>query len=355
MHVLSIVGARPQFIKAAPLSRALRREHSEFLVHTGQHYDADMSEVFFEELAIPKPDVNLGIGALTNLEQVSQMMLGLQQIVESQRPDWLLVYGDTNSTLAGALTGRLLNIPVAHVEAGLRSYNQTMPEEHNRVLADHVSSALFCPTEAARANLARESISKNVYVVGDVMVDALLQNRERARSTVLDRQELKPGEYFLATIHRAGNTDDITKLDGILNALAHFEDTPVVLPVHPRLRRMLEQFELTVGRNVRLVPPVGYLEMLGLTVSARLVLTDSGGLQKEAYVLGTPCVTLREETEWTETVELGWNRITGADTARIIDSVRAALASTPPERPNVYGDGTASERIVHHLVTLAQP
>lgn len=349
MRIVTIVGARPQFIKAAPLSRCIRQNHEEFLIHTGQHYDTDMSDVFFEELGIPKPDVNLGIGALSNTEQVAQMMLGLTPILERQKPDWLLVYGDTNSTLAGALTGAMLKIKVAHIEAGLRSYNRDMPEETNRVLSDHVSTMLFCPTETAVTNLAREGITSNVHLVGDVMVDALLQNRARASRAVLDAQGLQSGGYFLATIHRAGNTDDPVKLKGILEAFAHFADMPVVLPVHPRLRRALEQSGFTVSPNVRLVPPVGYLDMIGLTMSARLVLTDSGGLQKEAYILGTPCVTLREETEWTETVVLGWNRLAGAETTRIIACVNAALAGTPSEHPNVYGDGTASEQIVRCL------
>ncbi|MBE2185001.1 MAG: UDP-N-acetylglucosamine 2-epimerase (non-hydrolyzing) [Anaerolineae bacterium] len=352
MRIVTIIGARPQFIKAAPLSRCIRQQHHEFLIHTGQHYDAGMSDVFFDELNIPKPDVNLGINTPGNSAQVGQMMLALTPILEAQKPDWLLVYGDTNSTLAGALTGALLKIKVAHVEAGLRSYNRDMPEETNRVLSDHVSTMLFCPTETAVANLAREGITANVHLVGDVMVDALLQNRARASRAMLAAEGLQAGGYFLATIHRAGNTDDPGKLKGILEAFAHFADRPVVLPAHPRLRNALEQSDLMVSPNVRLVPPVGYLDMLGLTQSARLVLTDSGGLQKEAYILGTPCVTLREETEWVETIELGWNRLAGSDRARIIAAVEAALASAPENHPDVYGDGAASERVVNHLMSF---
>ncbi len=350
MRIVTIVGARPQFIKAAPLSRCIRQQHHEFLIHTGQHYDAGMSDVFFDELGIPKPDMNLGINTHGNTVQVGQMMLALTPILEAQKPDWLLIYGDTNSTLAGALAGALLKIKVAHVEAGLRSYNRDMPEETNRVLSDHVSAMLFCPTETAVANLAREGITANVHLVGDVMVDALLQNRARASHAVLEAEGLQAGGYFLATIHRASNTDDPDKLKAILEAFAHFAEMPVVLPVHPRLRNALEQSGLTLSPNVRLIPPVGYLDMIGLTMSAQLVLTDSGGLQKEAYLLGTPCVTLREETEWIETVELGWNRLSGTDRARIITAVQGALSGTPPAHPNVYGDGTASERVVNCLM-----
>ncbi|MFO7320940.1 MAG: UDP-N-acetylglucosamine 2-epimerase (non-hydrolyzing) [Chloroflexota bacterium] len=348
MRIVTIVGARPQFIKAAPMSRVLRRAHEEYLIHTGQHYDAGMSDVFFEELGIPQPDLNLGIGGLSNLEQVSRMMLALREPIEAQRPDWILIYGDTNSTLAGALTGRLLGVPVAHIEAGLRSYNPLMPEELNRVVADRISAALFCPTETAAANLAREGITDGVYVVGDVMADALLQNRERASTAVLEANDLHLGQYFLATVHRAGNTDDPEKLKGILDAFARLP-LPVVLPAHPRLQRALEQTGLAIGPNVRLIPPVGYLDMLGLTSSARLVLTDSGGLQKEAYILGVPCVTLREETEWVETVEAGWNRLAGTDCARIVAAVEAALSETPQAHPELYGDGRACERIVAAL------
>lgn len=349
MRVVTIVGARPQFIKAAPMSCALRRDHEEYLIHTGQHYDAGMSDVFFEELGIPQPDLNLGIGGLSNLEQVSQMMLGLRDAIAAQRPDWIIIYGDTNSTLAGALAGRLLGTPVAHIEAGLRSYNQSMPEELNRVVADRISAALFCPTESAASNLTREGITEHVYVVGDVMVDALLQNRARARATILEAQGLEPGTYFLATVHRAGNTDDPEKLAGVLAAFGELP-LPVLLPAHPRLQRALEQSGLDVSANVCLIPPVSYLDMLGLTMSARLVLTDSGGLQKEAYILGVPCVTLREETEWMETVEVGWNRLAGTDCNRIIDAVQAALAHVPQEHPALYGDGQACERIVAALM-----
>lgn len=348
MRVITIVGARPQFIKAAPVSRALRREHTEILIHTGQHYDAEMSDIFFAELGIPKPDMNLGVGALSNLEQIARMILALQPVVIQEQPDYLLIYGDTNSTLAGALVGRALNIPVAHVEAGLRSYNRAMPEENNRVLADHISSLLFCPTPVAVANLAREGVTEGVYMVGDVMIDALLQNRARATAAILRAHDLTPDGYFLATVHRPANTDFPEPLGSIFAAFAALE-LSVVLPAHPRLRNALERFAIAVPANVKLIPPVGYLDMLSLSQSARVILTDSGGLQKEAYALGVPCVTMRSETEWTETVTAGWNRVVGSGTDAIIQGVAAALRPPPIDHPPFYGDGHASDHIVARL------
>ena len=352
MRVITIVGARPQFIKASPVSRALRQQHTEILIHTGQHYDPDMSDVFFQELDLPKPDINLGVGALSNLEQVARMILALQPIVKKEQPDCLIVYGDTNSTLAGALVGRALDVPVAHVEAGLRSYNRAMPEENNRVLTDHISSLLFCPTVLAQANLAREGITEGVQVVGDVMIDALLQNRTRTTDRVLREVGVCPGQYFLATVHRPANTDAAEPLSSIFSAFAAL-DLPVVLPAHPRLHKALERFAVTVPANVRLIPPVGYLDMLSLSQSARAILTDSGGLQKEAYVLGVPCVTLRTETEWTETAETGWNHVVGSDSNAICAGVEAALNAIPTEHPPLYGDGKASERISDQLTAFS--
>lgn len=352
MRVVSIVGARPQFIKAALLSHLLRRDHHELLIHTGQHYDASMSDVFFAELQLPAPDVNLGIGSLPNHEQVSRMLAALCPLIERERPDWVVVYGDTNSTLAGALAGRFLGVPVAHIEAGLRSYNRDMPEETNRVLTDHVSSALFCPTQTAVDNLAREGITTAVYLVGDVMIDVLLRFRERASRSILAAHQLEPRGYYLATIHRASNTDDPATLARILAAFSQLGDTPIVLPAHPRLRKALAGADLRISPNVRLIEPVGYLDMIGLTSNARVVLTDSGGLQKEAYALETPCVTLREETEWVETVEVGWNQLVGSDPERIVAGVRRALHETPASHPALYGDGCASERIAATLAEL---
>jgi UDP-GlcNAc3NAcA epimerase len=351
MRVMSIVGARPQFIKIAPVCRVLRQRHEERLIHTGQHYDAEMSDIFFEELSIPKPDLNLGVGALSNLEQVAQMILRLQPAVQDYQPDWIIIYGDTNSTLAGALVGRALNIPVAHVEAGLRSFNRTMPEENNRIIADHVSTALFCPTPTAVDNLANEGIRENVFLVGDVMIDALLQNRERAGARALTAYGLRAKSYFLATIHRPANTESAEALRAILTAFEKL-DALIVLPAHPRLRKSIEAHGLTLPANVRALPPVGYLDMISLISHAQLVLTDSGGLQKEAYALAVPCVTLREETEWTETVAAGWNRVVGAETDAILEGARLALSRTPAEHPNLYGDGYASLRIVEALERL---
>jgi UDP-GlcNAc3NAcA epimerase len=348
LRIVTIVGARPQFIKAAPFSRAIRRQHQEYLIHTGQHFDADMSDVFFDELGIPKPDANLGIGALTNVEQVGHMLLALRPILAEYQPDWVVVYGDTNSTLAGALVARMLGLPIAHIEAGLRSYNQIMPEEMNRVLTDHISSALFCPTNAAAENLAKEGITAGVHVVGDIMIDALQQNRERIRPAVLAEYGVRPQQYLLATIHRASNTDAPATLRAIFAALAALPDRPIVIPAHPRLRKALAQHAITVSPNVKLVPPLGYLDMLSLSASAEIILTDSGGLQKEAYALGVPCVTLREETEWVETVDTGWNQLAGASQDRILAAVTAA--HRPALHPAIYGDGRASDNIVAILV-----
>jgi UDP-GlcNAc3NAcA epimerase len=352
MHVMSIVGARPQFVKAAALSSELRHHHHEILVHTGQHYDSSMSDVFFRELELPSPDVNLGIGALPNHEQVSRMLSALCPLIDLHRPDWVLVYGDTNSTLAGSLAGTFRTVPVAHVEAGLRSFNRAMPEETNRVLTDHVSSALFCPTQTAVANLAREGVTSGVYMVGDVMVDVLLRYRNRVGASVLRSHSLEAKQYLLATVHRASNTDDPAALGGILGAFSALGDRAIVLPAHPRLRKAMEAAELSTSRNVILIEPVGYLDMIGLIRGAAVVLTDSGGLQKEAYALGVPCVTLRDETEWVETVEAGWNRLTGPNSERIVEGVRRALTETPVAHPDLYGNGRASERIVEILASL---
>lgn len=345
VKIVSIVGARPQFIKAAPVSRVLRQQHAEVLLHTGQHYDHNMSAVFFEELGIPEPDYNLGIGSGPHGQQTGQMLEAIEKVLLDQRPDWVLVYGDTNSTLAGALAAVKLHIPVAHVEAGLRSFNRRMPEEHNRVLTDHAADLLLCPTETAVENLAREGITRGVHNVGDVMYDAVLHNIGIAgkRSTVLRRLALKSGGYLLATVHRAENTDDPSRLAAIVEAFGAVQE-PIVFPAHPRTRSALGASGLSVPANVQLVEPVGYLDMLLLEKHARLILTDSGGVQKEAYFFAVPCVTLRDETEWVETVEAGWNVVVGADPQRIAAAVRSLRPSGAP--PEVFGDGRASERMV---------
>jgi UDP-GlcNAc3NAcA epimerase len=349
VKILTVVGARPQFIKAAPVCRALRETgHREFLVHTGQHYDYGMSQVFFEELGIPQPDINLEIGSGAHGWQTGQMLIRLEEVLLAGRPDWVLVYGDTNSTLAGALAAVKLRIPVAHVEAGLRSHNREMPEEHNRVLTDHIADLLLCPTQTAVDNLARENLTTGVYLVGDTMYDSVLQFAALARqcSTILDDLGLTPKSYLLATIHRPYNTDVPEDLRAILAAFGEIEE-PVVFPVHPRTRAKMADLGLDQhppARNLRLIDPLGYLDMLSLQQNARLVLTDSGGMQKEAYWLGVPCITLRPETEWVETVATGWNVLVGADRERILDAVRSLAA--PAQRPALYGDGRAAQRII---------
>jgi UDP-GlcNAc3NAcA epimerase len=349
MRVLSVVGARPQFVKAATLSREIRRRHTEILVHTGQHYDYEMSGAFFDGLAIPPPDVNLDVGSAAHGVQTGLMLSGVEAALDRHRPDCLVVYGDTNSTLAAALAGAKAGVPVAHVEAGLRSFNRRMPEEINRVVTDHVADALLCPSEVAAANHAAEGIRRNVHVVGDVMLDVLEWARGVKDSSILHRLGVKEGGYVLATVHRSGNTDDDARLRRILTALDAL-DEPVVFPVHPRTRCAMTRLDWLPGREVRVIPPVGYLEMVALAAGARLVATDSGGLQKEAYWLGVPCATLREETEWVETVAAGWNLLVGCDDAAIVEAARTF--APPAHRPSLYGDGHAALRCVDVLTTL---
>jgi UDP-N-acetylglucosamine 2-epimerase len=346
MKVFTVVGARPQFIKAAPVSKAIRAQHSEFLVHTGQHYDEAMSEVFFRDLAIPAPDANLGVGSGAHGAQTGAMLAGLEALMQTEQPDWVLLYGDTNSTLAGALAAAKLNLKVAHVEAGLRSYNRTMPEEINRVLTDHVSHLLFCPTQSAIQNLGKEGITQGVHLVGDVMVDALLSAQARAAdSPILADLGLAPNQFYLATIHRPANTDSRENLMGILAGLATLQ-TPIVLPAHPRLTHILEREGLSIPANVRVIPPANYLEMIALLQAAQVIITDSGGLQKEAYILARPCVTVRPETEWVETVQAGWNRLCDPTPSAIEAALQAALSHSPAQHPDFYGAGQASQQIV---------
>ncbi len=340
MKIVSIVGARPQFIKAAAVSWVLRREHTEILVHTGQHYDQNMSAIFFDQLGIDKPAYNLEIGSGSHGYQTGTMLIEIERVLVEEQPDWLLVYGDTNSTLAGALAAVKLHIPVAHVEAGLRSFNRRMPEEHNRILTDHCSDLLLCPTQTAVDHLANEGITEGVFMVGDVMYDALMQAAERAQETsdILRCLDLEGKSYFLATVHRAENTDDDSRLRGIFDAFAEI-DEPIVLPLHPRTRAALARCGIAPSDNVQIIEPVGYLDMALLEKSAKCILTDSGGVQKEAYWLGVPCVTLRDETEWVETVDAGWNVIVGADTEKIVTA--AKRSECPGEHPSLYGEGGA--------------
>jgi UDP-N-acetylglucosamine 2-epimerase (non-hydrolysing) len=347
MKVLSVVGARPQFVKAFPVSRTLRAAHEEVLVHTGQHYDETMSSVFFDELAIPEPDHNLGVGSGSHARQTAAMMTGLDALVDREDPDAVLVYGDTNSTLAGALVAAKRDPDLVHVEAGLRSGDWSMPEEVNRVLTDHCSDLLAAPTENAVRNLAAEGVESGVHLTGDVMYDALLDVRERAAefSSVVADLGLDGRPYVLATVHRASNTDEPARLADVVDGLAA-APYPVVLPLHPRTEEALRTHGLygRAAERLRLVDPLGYVDFVRLLDGATTVATDSGGVQKEAYYLETPCVTLREETEWVETVECGWNVLVGADAERIERAL--ACHRAPPEHPSLYGDGEAARRLV---------
>ncbi len=349
MRVASIVGARPQFIKAAVVSRELRKVAKEILIHTGQHYDHEMSEIFFEELQIPTPDYNLGVGSGSHGHQTSQMLTKIEDVLISESPDWLLIYGDTNSTLAGALAAAKLGIPIAHVEAGLRSFNRAMPEEINRVVSDHLSSRLFCPGYTAKENLAREGITRGVHVVGDVMLDVLnFAVAEGKESQLLEKLSLTRFDYLLATVHRAENTDNPERLENIVRAFNSLDRT-ILLPLHPRTQKQLEKFHLAFEPHIRCIAPVGYLGMVQLEKHAHRILTDSGGIQKEAYWLGVPCITMRDETEWVETMQEGWNTLVGADPKKIIDAVH--FSTTPQTHPPLYGDGKTAQRIGDILVS----
>lgn len=355
MKIVTIVGARPQFIKAAAVSRKLRGRHEEILVHTGQHYDYEMSGIFFDGLELPKPKASLGVGSGSHGFQTGAMLKAIEDVLLVERPNCVLVYGDTNSTLAGALAASKLSVPIAHVEAGLRSFNRRMPEEINRVVADHLSDLLLCPSKTAVSNLAAEGISQNVHLVGDVMLDVLNWAKQRVganQSAILDRFGLRKQAYLLATVHRSENTDEVERLSCILRAF-NSVDEPVVFPVHPRARKVISEMGFQPEPHVRLIDPVGYLDMVNLLGSARLVLTDSGGLQKEAYWLGVPCVTLRNETEWVETVEAGWNVLVGADSNQIVNAV--CSFSPPDSRPVLYGDGTAAAKCVDLLGVGPEP
>lgn len=351
MRVVTVVGARPQFIKAAPVCRALRVRHEELLVHTGQHYDPSMSGVFFEELGIPAPDVDLGVGSGSHGAQTGRMLEALDELLDVEQPDLVLVYGDTNSTLAGALAAAKSHVPVAHVEAGLRSFDRSMPEEINRVLVDHMSDVLFCPTRTAVENLAAEGVTRGVHLVGDVMLDTMRIFTESVDpETVLDRHGLESGGYYLATVHRAGTSDSPERLASVVRAFARL-GRPVVWPVHPRTRHNLDRFGLwdavNSGGSIHPVDPLSYTETSSLLRGARALLTDSGGMQKEAYFVGVPCVTLRDTTEWTETIELGWNVLTDVDEDAIVEAAEGLTA--PGLRPDIYGDGHSAESMVEIL------
>jgi UDP-GlcNAc3NAcA epimerase len=353
LKVLTVIGNRPQFIKTAAVTPTLREHHEEVTVHTGQHFDDELSAVFFAELGLPEPERELDIALGSNTSQTARMLAALEPVMSESAPDVVLIYGDTNSTLAGALAGAQAGLPVAHVEAGMRSFDRSMPEELNRVLADHASALLLCSSDTSAENLRREGVDGRVEVVGDVMADVALkvQPLARDRLDLVEARGVEPGAYVVATAHRPGNVDDRARLERLVDLLIAMP-LPVVFGVHPRTRARLAAAGLLerLAETVTLTPPLGYVELTALVCNARAVLTDSGGLQKEAYLAGVPCVTLRPNTEWTETVELGWNVLVDLDSELAID----ALEREPPaDRPSLYGDGHAGERVVEALTLLA--
>ncbi|MBK7104710.1 MAG: UDP-N-acetylglucosamine 2-epimerase (non-hydrolyzing) [Ignavibacteriae bacterium] len=345
MKIIEIIGARPQFIKAAVVSKQLRKfpEIKDLILHTGQHYDENMSKVFFDELQIPKPDYNLNVGSGNHGKQTALMLEGIEKILIDENPDWVIVYGDTNSTIAGSLAASKLHIKVAHVEAGLRSFNRLMPEEINRITTDHISDILFAPTQNAMSLLEKEGLKERSFFSGDVMFDSVLFYQNLAEEKFFLNQITDLNEFYLATIHRQENTDDTNRLQNIFTAFSNL-DFPVLLPLHPRTQKYLPQIKFS--ENVKIINPVSYLEMLILLKNCKKVLTDSGGLQKEAYFLQKQCITLREETEWIETLENNWNFIVGPDVTKIINSAKLSPTS---EQKKYFGDGNAGELIANYL------
>lgn len=349
--IVTIIGARPQFIKSAPVSLQLKKSFKEILIHTGQHYDKTLSENFFRELQLKKPDYNLNVGSNSHAVQTANIMIKLEKVIQNEKPDLVLVYGDTNSTLAGSLVGAKLNIPIAHIEAGLRSFNKRMPEELNRICTDHYSHILFCPSKVAVNNLKKEGITKNVFLVGDVMKDSVLQNLESINSKAIRKKyKLKEGEkYYFLTLHRQENTDNIVRLTKIFRML-RLTKLKIIFPIHPRTKKTILHNSINVPQNLHIIEPVSYTESLSLQKNAQIVITDSGGIQKEACFLSVPCITLRDETEWTETVKKGYNKIVGTD----IKKFKMALRKYSTEHislnsDNLYGDGKAAEKIIQIL------
>jgi UDP-N-acetylglucosamine 2-epimerase len=347
MKFISVVGARPEFIQAAPLRRLFQQssEHRELWVHTGQHYDYQMSQAFFDDLGLPAPDYNLEVGSGAHGQQTATILAKIEEVLLLEKPDCVIVRGDTNSTIAGALAAVKLQIPLAHIEAGERSYDRSMPEEINRLVTDRISNLHFCASQSAVRRLMQEGIEDSVHWVGDVMYDALLQHLPlaRAKSSILEQVGLSAKGYSLVTIHRAANTDSPEKLGAIVGALNQLDET-IVFPAHPRTKAAIERYQLELGDHVRLIAPVGYFDMMILEENARLIATDSGGVQREAYFLGIPCLTLRDTTEWGETVEVGWNRLVGADAHEILD---AWFTFAPPEQhPPIFGNGSAAQQLV---------
>jgi UDP-N-acetylglucosamine 2-epimerase (non-hydrolysing) len=346
MKIVSIVGARPQFIKCAPVSKELRKNNHEILIHTGQHYDYELSKVFFDQLGIPTPDYNLEVGSASHGKQTGTMLVEIEKVLLDEKPDVVLVYGDTNSTLAGALASVKLHIPIGHVEAGLRSFDRNMPEEINRVLTDHASDLLFVPTQTAVTNLKKEGISQGVFLVGDVMYDVLKQSTGIAsKSQILEILGVQPKEYFLTTIHRPSNTDNIQNLSQILEILSSAAKK-VIFPVHPRTMHFIKKhgLERSIGANVHMMKSVSYFDFLWLEQNAEKILTDSGGIQKESYILKVPCITLRENTEWVETIADGWNVLVGTNKEKIIDAIQHF--NPTGEQRDLFGTGDASTKIV---------
>lgn len=354
MNILSVVGARPQFVKVAPIHNTLCKRHEHRILHTGQHYDYQMSQVFFEELDIPQPDHYLGVGSGSHGEQTGRMLEAIEVVLMKDRPDVVLVYGDTNSTLAGALAAAKLGIPIGHVEAGLRSYRRGMPEEINRVATDHVSDLLFCPTQASVINLEKEGIVDGVFNVGDVMIEVLLQVQDRLKEDTLSELGVERGRYVLCTIHRQENADDRSRMERMIDAILRSGAT-FVIPLHPRTRKNLSSWgllgSLERAENVILTEPKNFLAFTALEKNAERIVTDSGGVQKEAYFFGVPCITVRDETEWVETLEGGWNVLVDADEMSILSALSSPVPSLP--RKVRYGDNEVSSRIAkmleHHL------
>lgn len=345
--IVTIIGARPQFIKTPLISRELKKFAKEILVHTGQHYDLNMSDIFFKELKIKKPDYNLGVGSESQGMQTAKMLSGIEAVLLKEKPDMVIIYGDTNSTVAGALAAVKLHIPVAHVEAGMRSYNRLMPEEINRVVADHISEILFAPVSSAAKILKKEGITKGVYCVGDVMHDIQIELKsQKSNIKILEKLSIKPKQYLLATVHRQENTDEKENLENIIEAFDKIDET-IIFPAHPRTVKYLKDYKLdkivSASRNIKLIEPVGFLDMIALENNAKMILTDSGGLQKEAYLAQVPCITLRKETEWKETVKSGWNQLAAADTVKIVRLVKNF--PKPKSHPNFLGDGKAYKKI----------